>query len=121
LTSPFLFFTLSRLFVLHFFVIRNGARIASAPAMEALTEKRLISLVDAREHAAIVELLGLGKRQLLFQVSNPLLTILEFASFIIGEAGKTLRHENVNLLVKRIQKLNSGGERRYACHTQFLS
>jgi hypothetical protein len=87
-------------------------------------ERRVISAspsVDASEHAAIIEVLGLRERQLLFQVANSLLTILEFTSLTIGEAGKTLRHENVNLLLKRIQKLNSGREYPYACHTQFLS
>jgi hypothetical protein len=88
---------------------------------ETICESGLGPLVDASEHAAIIEVLGLRERQLLFQVANSLLAILEFTSLTIGEAGKTLRHENVNLLVKRIQKLNSGREHRYACHTQFLS
>jgi hypothetical protein len=81
----------------------------------------LISSVDAREHSAIIKLLGLGECQLSFQVANPLLTILEFTSLIIGEAGKTLRHENVNLLVEGIQKLDSSGEHRDPCRKQFLS
>jgi hypothetical protein len=80
-----------------------------------------LSFVDAREYTAIVELLGLGERQLLLQVANPLLAILEFTSLLIGERSKCLRHEDVNLLVERIQKLDSGGERRSAFHKQFLS
>ena len=80
-----------------------------------------LSFVDAREHTAIVELLGLGKRQLLLQVANPLLAILELTSLFISEASQCLRHEHVNLLVERVQKLNSGGEGGSAFHNKFLS
>jgi len=79
-----------------------------------------LSRVDAREHTAIVELLSLGEPQLLLQIANPLLAILVLTSLIIGEARKCLRHEDVNLLVERIQELYSGGERRFAFHKQFL-
>jgi len=76
----------------------------------------LLSRVDTREHTAIVELLGLGEPQLLLQVANPLLAILELTSLIIREGRKCLRHEDVNLLVERVQKLYSGGEGRFAFH-----
>jgi hypothetical protein len=57
----------------------------------------------------------------LLQVANPLLAILELTSLIVGEGRKCLRHEDVNLLVERVQELYSGGESRFAFHKQFLS
>ena len=76
--------------------------------------------VDTREHTAIIEQIRLGERQLLLQFANPLLAILELTALIIREAREWLRHQDVNLLVERVQQLDSGGEGRFVFHKQFL-